>query len=292
VRLLELPRPFLCAVLIDDRSPASLERTIKLCEAEGAQAFELDLQVLPPEHRTAEALAPVFESTACPVFTAYRRYDQSNVEYESLAPGDDERIALMLDLLDHGSAGFDMELDTFDPHPGPWFLSDEGLRYSHDPCSPPREVTHDADADRRQRETIVEAQRRGGEVIASTHALTRLPVESALEIGRLAQSRGADAVKIVRLCTSRADAVETLAATVALADELSIPNVMMGTGEHGKLTRPLAPLFGSLLVFCRNTYSPGSFLEQPLIANARAVLENADATIARRAARFLPPELR
>src|SRR5207253_898644 len=59
VRLLDLPRPFLCAVLIDDRSPSELERTIKLCEAEGAQAFELDLQVLPPKHRTPEELAPV-----------------------------------------------------------------------------------------------------------------------------------------------------------------------------------------------------------------------------------------
>jgi hypothetical protein len=63
---------------------------------------------------------------------------------------------------------------------------------------------------------------------------------------------------------------------------------MMGSGEYGKLTRPLAPLFGSLLVFCRNTYSPGSFLEQPLLRKARAVLENADATIAPRAAGFLP----
>src|SRR5262249_21162767 len=143
VRLTELPRPFLCAVLIDDRSPAEVERTIKLCEAEGAQAFELDLQVLLPEYRTSEALAPVFASTACPVFTAYRRYDQSHAEFASLAPDDDERIALMLELIDHGSAGFDMELDTFDPQPGPWFLSDEGLRYSHDPASPPREVSRD-----------------------------------------------------------------------------------------------------------------------------------------------------
>ena len=51
-------------------------------------------------------------------------------------------------------------------------------------------------------------------------------------------------------------------------------------------------LLGSCLVFCRQTYSPGSFLDQPLIRDARAVLEHADAEITPRALQFLPPELR
>jgi hypothetical protein len=292
VKLTELPRPFLCCVLLDDRSPDELIRTIRLAEAEGAHAFELDLQVLPPEARTPQALAPVFASTARPVFTVYRRFDPSAPEPHRLAPDDDERIAAQVELVGHGSAGLDLELDSFDPQPGPWFGSDEGLRYSYDRGSPPREVSTNPEADRRQREVVDEVHRLGGEVILSTHALTRLPVEEAVRIGRLAQERGADIVKIVRLCTSYEDVAETLAATVALRSELAIPFVMMGMGEYGKLTRPLAPLLGSLLVFCRQTYSPGSFLDQPLIRSARAVLENVDLSIAPRAESFLPPELR
>lgn len=292
MRLTELPRPFLCCVLIDDHTPEEVIRTIRLAEAEGAQAFELDLQVMPPESRMPQTLAPVFAATSRPVFTAYRRFDHSAPEPHRLAPDDDARIGAQVELVRHGSAGLDLELDTFDPQPGPWFGSDEGLSYSNDPASPPREVTTDAEAVRRQREVVDEVHRLGGEVILSTHALTRLPVEEACRIGRLAEERGGDIVKIVRLCTSYEDIVETLAATVALRSELEIPFVMMGVGEYGKLTRPIAPLLGSLLVFCRQTYSPGSFLDQPLIGSARAVLENVDMSITPRAATFLPPELR
>ena len=85
-----------------------------------------------------------------------------------------------------------------------------------------------------------------------------VPVEEAVRIGRLAQERGADIVKIVRLCTSHEDVVETLAATVALRSELAIPFVMMGMGEYGKLTRPMAPLLGSLLVFSEALLHAGS----------------------------------
>lgn len=292
MKLAALSRPFLCCVLIDDRSPGELLRTIRLAEAAGAQAFELDLQALPPEYRTPEALAPVFEATARPIFTAYRRYDTSSPEPLPLAPGEEKRIAAQLGLLAVGSAGFDMELDTFDPRPEPWPASDEGLRYSYDPASPPREVSPDPEADRRQRDVIAEAHARGGEVILSTHALTRLPAEEAVRVAKLAQDRGADLVKIVRLCVSDEDVVETLATTVALRRELRIPFVMMGQGEYGRLTRLMAPLLGSCLVFCRQTYSPGSFLDQPLIGTARAVLENVDTEVPARATRFLPSELR
>ena len=292
MRLTALPRPFLCCVLLDDRSPDELIRTIKLAEAEGAQAFELDLQVLPEDFRTCEALERVFSATTCPIFTVFRRFDFSAEEPRPLAPDDEERVALQVDLVRYGSAGLDLELDTFDPQPGPWFPSDEGLRYSFDPGSPPREVSWAATADRRQRQVVVDVHSLGGEVILSTHALTRLPIEEAVRIAQLAQSRGGDIVKLVRLCTSYDDIVETLATNVALRAQLEIPFVMMGMGEYGKLTRPMAAMLGSVLIYCRQTYSAGSFYDQPLIRNARAALENVDTTITARAARFLPPEMR
>ena len=182
-----MPRPFLCCVLLDDRSPDELIRTIKLAEAEGAHAFELDLQVLPRHLRTSDALAQVFSATARPVFTAYRRFDPSAAEPQEPIADDDERVELQVELVRHGSAGFDLELDTFDPQPGPWFTSEEGIRYSNDPESAAREVSFDPIAAERQREVVAEVHELGGEVILSTHALTRLPVEAAVQIGQLAR---------------------------------------------------------------------------------------------------------
>jgi hypothetical protein len=66
---------------------------------------------------------------------------------------------------------------------------------------------------------------------------------------------------------------------------------MMGMGEYGKLTRPMAAMLGSVLVFCRQTYSPGSFYDQPLIRNVHVVLENVDTTITERASSFVPADL-
>jgi hypothetical protein len=292
VRFRDIPRPFVCCVLIDDFTPDGVIRTMKLAEYEGADAFDFEIQGLAPEFRNSTALRPIFERANRPVFTVYRRYGYHTADVEHGAVGEEERIQLQLDLIDLGSIGFDMELDTFDPRPDPRFDTDEGLRYSYDRRSPPREVSEEPRAVERQMRMIEEAHRRGGEVMASTHNVTRLTPEGALRIGRLAEERGADAVKIVQLCVDDDDVVESLASTVLLKRELSIPYIMMAGGEYGKLNRIMAPLLGSMLVFARHDYRPGSFLDQPPVRAMRAFFDNADFRISRRAEWFLPPELR
>lgn len=292
VKFRELPRPFICGVLIDDPHPDAVIRTMKLAEYDGADVFDLELQGLDPEFRNAESLRPLFQLTTRPIFTVYRRYSIRGTEFIYNEPDEDARMRAQLDLIDVGSMGFDLELDTFDPQPGPSYQSPEGKRYSYDRSSPPREVTTDSRAVERQMRLIEEAHRRGGEVLASAHTLTRLTPEGALKLGRLAEERGADAVKIVQLCLNDDDVVDSLASTVLLKRELNIPFVMMAMGEYGKLTRIIAPMLGSMLVFARQDYRPGSFLDQPPIRAMRAFYSNADFRITRRAEWFLPPDPR
>ncbi len=54
----------------------------------------------------------------------------------------------------------------------------------------------------------------------------------------------------------------------------------------------MAPLMGSMLVFARQDYAPGSFYDQPPVRAMRAFFANADFRISRRADTFLPPEAR
>jgi hypothetical protein len=286
----DIPRPFVCGVLIDDPTPDGVLRTMKLAEYDGAEVFDLELQGLDAEYRTPEALRPVFRDATRPIFTVYRRYMLQGSHLAYFEADEDRRMQAQLDLIDLGSIGFDMELDTYDPRPYPLMSTDEGKRYSYDREAPPREVSHDPRAVERQLRLIEEAHRRGGEVLASAHTLTRLTPEGALAIGRLAEARGADALKIVQFCASYEDAVEALATNVLLAKELHIPFVHMAMGEYGKLVRPLAPLFGSMLVFARHDYRPGSFLDQPPIRAMRALFDNVDFRISRRVEEFLPPE--
>ncbi len=287
----DLPQPFVCCVLIDDPTPDGVLRTMKLAEYEGADAFDLELQGLEPEYRTPAALQPVFQAATRPIFTVYRRYTLRGSTFVAAETDEAARMRAQLDLLDLGSFGFDMELDTFDPQPGPPLATDAGKRHAYDRQSPPREISTDPRAVERQMRLIDEAHRRGGEVLASSHALTRLTPAGALAIGRLAEERGADAVKIVQFCASYEDVLEALAASVLLKRELRIPFVHMAMGEYGKLVRPLAPLFGSMLVFARQDYAPGSFLDQPPVRAMRALLASVDFRISRRAEAFLPPEV-
>jgi 3-dehydroquinate dehydratase type I len=127
-------------------------------------------------------------------------------------------------------------------------------------------------------------------VLASAHTLTRLTPEAALRIGRLAEERGADALKLVQFCASYEDVAEALMSTALLKRELRIPFVMMAHGEYGKLVRIMSPLMGSMLVFARQDYAPGSFYDQPPVRAMRAFYASADFGITKRAEWFLPPE--
>lgn len=286
-----IPQPYICCVLLDDTTPEGVVRTMKLAEYEGADAFDLELQGLDPEHRTPQALRSVFDCATKPIFTVYRRYTLRGATFVANASDEEARMRAQLDLIDLGSIGFDMELDTFDPQPKLHRWTDEGRRSAYDRATPPSEISTDPRAAERQMRLIDEAHRRGGEVMASSHAMTRLTPEAALQIGRMAEERGADAVKIVSFCANYEDVLEALAASVLLKRELGIPFVVMAHGEYGKLVRPLAPLFGSMLVFARQDYKVGSFLDQPPVRAMRAMLDNVDYRISRRAEWFLPPEV-
>ncbi len=286
-----IPQPYICCVLLDDTAPTGVIRTMKLAEYEGADAFDLELQGLDPEYRTSQALKSVFDCATKPIFTVYRRYTLQGASFVANASDEDARMRAQLDLIDLGSIGFDMELDTFDPQQKQHRWTDEGRRHAYDRSSAPGEISTDPRAIERQMRLIDETHRRGGEVMASAHTMTRLTPEGALEIGRLAEERGADVVKIVGFCADYDDVLAALAASVLLKRELRIPFVVMAHGEYGKLVRPLAPLFGSMLVFARQDYKVGSFLDQPPVRAMRAMLDNVDFRISRRADWFLPPEV-
>ena len=289
MKLSEVPRPFICGV-IREEDPASAIADMKLAECDGAQVFEFWVSTLRPEFRNVKALRLIFRATTLPIFTTNRRYGRATPAGadEPLVAEDAARMQLQLELIDLGSGGFDMELDTFDPVPGPPIRSEEGIRYSMDPSSPPREVTIDPVAVEKQVRMIEEAHRRGGEVMASSHCLTRITTEDVLWICRLAEERGCNLLKVVRFNQSYEDIVDTLAQTVALRRQAKIPFVMMAMGEYGKLSRLMSPLLGSMLCYCKHTYGPGAFTDQPLIRAAKAVFENVDYKITPRAAEFTP----
>jgi len=271
MRLCDLPRPFVVCVIYDDGISAAV-RTIGAAERDGADAFELNLPRLgyPPAAR----LAPLFGATQKPIFTSCRRAPFTDVygpcAHQSREMPEEDRMALQLDALAVGSAGIDMELDTFDPHPAPLPDGEDIVDYARRP-GPPAEITEDAGAVARQQAVIdrVHASRR--EVVMSCHAARVLPVDDAIRVGRMMAARGADLAKVVGVSRGIDDVPDLLRANLALAAVLPIPFTLMCVGREARIGRFLAPLCGSAWAFGQARH--GAFELMPLVRELRAAFD-------------------
>lgn len=262
--------------MVSEPTVAEACSVMKHAEFDGADSFIVNLMGdgeygLEKRFLNEDDLGTLFGSTALPSMACYYRWKYTG---EPTAETDEERMEILRTAVRAGAKAVDFVGDTFDPVPGPSEFSKEATAYSLDPESPPREVTTDPDAVERQKAEIEAIHDLGGEVQLTAHTRVHLSPEEAVEIGTAFEERGADMVKIVGVDTSRADLLDTLAATVDLDRELDVPFVMMSHGEHGVLGRYMSPFLGSMLCFTQQSYPPGGFYLQPLTRNVKAVFDS------------------
>jgi len=272
-RLRALRRPFVVGVVYDDDVRAAAE-TVRRGTRDGADAFELNLPRLGcPD---AEALATVVEATDRPVYTSCRRAPFTDVygpsAHRPRPMAEEARMAAQLAALRYGSAGIDMELDTFDPHPAPppgTPEMDAAVRAG----GPPREVTEDPRAVRRQRDLIAEVHAAGAEVVLSCHTACALGDAEAERLGVLMAGRGGDLLKIVAAARDSEDTLALLRATVRMAARLSVPFTLMPVGAGAHRSRFVLPLLGAAWAFGQVSHGPGGFRQMPLVRELRAVFD-------------------
>lgn len=270
--LAALARPFIVCVLTD-RSVDAAVATMRLARLDGADAYELNLPLLLDS--SPERLRALFTSAARPVYTSCRRRAFLRVygaDPSQLPLWDDaERMTRQLAALQLGSVAIDMELDCFDPRPAPPLGTAEAAQIAELP-GPPFELTDDPGAVTRQQQIIAAAHESGGEVILSCH--TGRPQSSAdlVRIAWIAAARGADLVKMVTPCPQMSDLLDLFDATTRLRSELPIPFTLVGAAACGALSRTIGPTMGSGWVLAQQTFVPGGFHEQPLVAQAREIL--------------------
>lgn len=270
----DLEQPFTCAAIYEPTVDAATS-VMKESEFDGADAFIVNLmgdgtQGLREEFLTEEHLQRLFTSTSKPSMACYYRWHFGG---ESIDITDEERQEILRTAVRAGAECIDLVGDTFDLMAGPDVFTDESRRYSLKSNKPPREVTTDPDAVKRQRKEIERVQRLGSEVQISAHTRIHLTPEQALTIAEMFQERGADIIKLVSVDRNWEDMLETLQATVLLNRELEIPFIMMSHGEHGVLARYMAPFLGSMLCFTQQEYVPGGFYSQPLTVNVNQVFD-------------------
>ncbi len=253
VSLRKLPRPFVVGVVVE-RTRAAAARVAAAAFRDGADAVELNLASLAD---VAGLDGDFFQGSRKPVYTSYRRPGFMGVygpKFARLpAVAEAERMDRQLDLLRHGSNGLDIEADTFAPAADEWTL--------------------DRTAIRRQGEVAVAAHRRGATVIFSWHPPRKVTGAEALRVVRALHKRGADFVKIVERVRSRAEALDSLAISLHLADKSPVPFVFLALGAEAVRFRPYVTAFGAAYLLARPPVGSNRLTAQPLVARARALLD-------------------
>ena len=258
-------QPFIVGVLRGLSATANIA-TIKNCEYEGADAFDLHLNWMPEKDRSEESLKRIMNSTKRPVLVLYY---QEKTPFNDPAPGWEERFDVQMRAIDCGAAGVDIQAHYFDPDPRSSLIG-SGRSFAEANAN---EISLRPEIIDRQMDLIERVHAKGAEVLLSSHVGVPLTVEQAVDLALEMEKRKPDIVKIVSTCDSELQLAEVLKTIITLRHELKTPFVYLGTGEKGKMSRIMGAALGNCLVFAVSRYDETHAFIQPPVHTAKTVLE-------------------
>jgi 3-dehydroquinate dehydratase len=267
MRLSELPKPFICTVIVEADIKATLA-CIENAEHE-TDAFEVNLTPL-----NLHVISDIFGSTRKPCIATYRRSKFMRVYgFDSLRKlTETARQERLMRALSSGATAIDFELDMFDEQPHK--LVPGGIKereYARRKNAKPTEISYDRKTVERQKKLAHEVKSMGGEVVISCHSQTRADRATIFRIANLMQLRGANFGKIVVVTDTDQDLIRMWKCGLDLRREIRIPFNLMNSGELMVLGRILSVNFGSSWLYCRSKSTRG-FSGQPTAEQARRVL--------------------
>lgn len=244
----EIPRPYVAAI-VQERSIEASVANIMNSEHDGAAGFMVDLSYLKPTDRSAESMNRLFGSTKKPIMPLlYKSGYMADASYT-----DEDRANEMLRLTENGIVSFDV----------PGYLFEKDAK---------RELAQSEKAVEKQKELIGQLHEKGAEVLISSHMAEVLSGEEVLAHLREQQRRGADIAKIITLCNTEEQLLESIRTLILLKREMEIPYIFLCNGALGRLQRWYAPVLGSMLTFGVNRYNEISQGVQPTVSAAREIL--------------------
>lgn len=211
----------------------------------GADAFYIQLELLPPEEQTEEKLRELFSQCAGKpvIVTAYRQGDPTLT--------DEERAELLLTALKAGASILDIMGDLFHPETD--------------------QLTMDTEAVQRQKELIEKIHGLGGQVLISTHVSRFYEPEEVYAAAREQESRGADYVKIVSKSLTEEQLLTNLQIAAGLKHQIRKPYLFLGNGPFSRTLRLVGPSLGVCMYLCVENFGPLDFRDQPRMDAAAAI---------------------
>lgn len=261
VKFSEAGKPIIIGVVKEASADAAIS-TIKACENEGANAFDLHVSLLEGDDRGGAQLERIFSEVDSPVLA---------VHYNNLPKGitqkntDIERMAELEEAVRLGAAGIDMQAYTFCKSPLATLEGKDPKKYPFITASP-REVVLDDEVIAKQRRQIEKIHALGGEVLMSCHTKAFLDTEQVVSLALEMEKRDVDIVKMVIPVNTKKDVLSALNSALELKKNLKYAKPHLHcSGKLGRITRYAAPYFGASIVFATDHYNERADKEQLLI---------------------------
>ncbi len=140
-------------------------------------------------------------------------------------------------------------------------------------CPSPDQITYDESAVKAQKEWIARFHALGKQVLMSSHTLRFMEYETVHKIARAQKSRGADVAKVVTAAGNQEELAENHTITAKLAQELKLPFLFLCGGEACRPHRRIGPIVAGGLFFCVAEHDELSTPTQPLLSDARKIIE-------------------
>lgn len=251
----KLTRPLLASMLMENNADDSIVR-IRKSIYDGADVLAMHLEYLKSEYQNQKTLRRIFDyAEDKPVFTMFYRTDFNG------HITDEEHVALQLEAARAGASMVDMMGDIYNPNA--------------------MQLATDQKTIDRQRAMVDAFHKEDCEVMFSSHTWCFMTAEQTLDHCDQLIRRGADMVKIAMCAFEEEQMQEVYRTTQLMKKELSVPFQHVCMGQYGKVHRMIAPLFGSMMVFCMQDYIPVANKEQPILRAAKQVYDNLDIKPAR-----------
>lgn len=252
--------------VIRERNVKDAIAYIKNSEAIGAKGFDLHLDALDEEFRTAEEIKKIVDATDFPILAL----TYNNGYFGPLDMNEDERTSLLMTAAEAGCSAVDLQGYSFETRAKTEFVDSEyasgDLEFLKDLM--PREVTLNPEIVKKQKAFIDEVHKKGAEVLMSMHFGKHLKADQLKALARLGHDvKGADIIKLVTPCTTEEELADVLYSTVILKRDLGFPFSYHASGKKGYITRSICPALGSHIAFCNATYTGVSNPEQLPLKN-------------------------
>ena len=265
MKLSAIPAPAVAGCVREKTVKAAIAE-IKNCWYNGADMIDLHITCL--EDMGVENLKKVISSTRLPVLALNynQHYDRTN-----LGMTEEERVQSLLNAVEAGAAGIDMQGYTFHAPSKSGFCGENKYSFT---VNNPKEVVTDPAIIARQCALIDRVHAMDAEVLLSCHPGVHMTTEQVVDLARFLEARNPDIIKIVTKATCAEECEEAIRTMTVLKRALKTPVAYHAGGKPGIRSRILNPLLGGQIAFCIDRYNEGSTMEQIDLRTMRAAVDN------------------